>query len=191
MTETIRNLGCRGELRRNKAALACACLEACESYTYKSSASSVPWPDEARQIALYRQLIAPRYPELEPFKVYQEIGDLMKTNKTEAFYRLRSIKLIENNFLQLNVFLARSTTIVHREHMITTFAQVTGDFGGILNLWTGISFVTVIQMVELLYVLLGRKKASRRVPRSSAEGAELGSNKAVVAAESSHHVHRA
>lgn len=57
---------------------------------------------------------------------------------------------------QVNVEI-RSTKIREEEFTLAMpFENFIGNMGGILNLWIGISFITVIELIELMMNIVGK-----------------------------------
>ena len=59
--------------------------------------------------------------------------------------------LIRNNFLLLEVVMSHTQSVTQfTDAPAVTLENFIGSLGGILNLWVGLSFVTIIELLELL-----------------------------------------
>ena len=110
----------------------------------------VPWPDYTRHYGLYKDYIRNTV-HADDFIIYEDIGDRMDINLQEALERLYQLREeILSTVLKLTVKMSTRT-------MVTQFADIpavslegfVGSLGGILNLWVGLSFITIIELVEL------------------------------------------
>ena len=62
--------------------------------------------------------------------------------------------LIHCLLLQLNVIWETKTVVIYRDKEALTVESVVGSLGGTLNLWVGVSFITLIELIDLAYQLL-------------------------------------
>ena len=146
------------------------CVEKCLTLKYHCQTGSAVWPHESRQLAFYRRYIKGRqYPA--NFNIYDDIQSEIKHSPGMAYERLHSASLIRRNFLKVRVFFGGESVILLRDTPLHTAESVSGSLGGILNLWIGISFVTVIEIGELFYnlatVLFKDDEAATRDRRSA------------------------
>ena len=61
---------------------------------------------------------------------------------------------VYHHFFQLHVSLSSDLVTEYHEEFSLTTASFIGQLGGILNLWIGISFFTIIEIIDLLFRLL-------------------------------------
>ena len=144
------------------------CIEKCLTLRYKYQSDSAIWPHETQQLAFYNKYINnARYPA--NFNIYDDIEAKMATNKNMAYEMLRATSLIRRNFLKVKIFFGRDNVMLIRDMPIYTAASMSGSLGGILNLWIGISFVTVVEVVELFYHLIKVLLERDRTPTTSGD----------------------
>ena len=96
----------------------------------------------------------PRLDEYPVFKQYFPAERLaLAGNHTAAGELLKEMRLLEDNFLQLSLLLDCDViTYTHKESV--TVSSVMGSLGGILNLWVGMTFVTVMEIVDFCVCFL-------------------------------------
>ena len=105
------------------------------------------WPHTAYQMAFYLEHIKGK-PYEKHFEIYEDIS-LIK-NQSERFKALESVNLIRKNFLQVNVVWKQDVYMLYREEAAMDDVALIGHLGGVLNLWAGITFFTVVEILELL-----------------------------------------
>jgi hypothetical protein len=84
---------------------------------------------------------------------------LRDRNNTENFQRgrdmLQESRLITENFLQLNIYFEDGSVLETKQQPAITRDTLFGSIGGNLNLWIGITFFTIIELIELCYNFAG------------------------------------
>jgi hypothetical protein len=106
-------------------------------------------------MAFYRRFI--HNTDLQPyFEIYETIEELLSDkNHTENFQRGRDMlaesDLIRENFLQLNIYFEDGSVLQQIQQPAITRDTLFGSIGGNLNLWIGITFFTLIELIELCY----------------------------------------
>ena len=60
---------------------------------------------------------------------------------------IKDTHLIEQNFLQLSVLLDPDVTVFSHQEALTLESMM-GSMGGILNIWVGITFVTIVEILD-------------------------------------------
>ena len=124
-----------------------SCPALCDEDRYSFNMFRSIWPHTSYQMAFYDKLIRGQ-PYEAHFVDYKEL--LLSDNHSYVFTRLGELDGIHRNFLQLNVIWQADTAIVFKEHASLTAESLIGTLGGILNLWVGVSFITVIELCELI-----------------------------------------
>ncbi len=145
LQKTLNNIKClSGEIEGH-----CDCLYLCEEHRYPFTVFQSSWPHPSHQLAFYKTYIMEK-PFEHHFGVYSEIDEIMQENETLAFARLRQTDLIQKNFLQVTVSM-RNPLVTHLvDKPIMTMETVLAGLGGTLNLWIGISFITIVEILDLL-----------------------------------------
>ena len=123
------------------------CPALCDEDRYDFNMFRSNWPHTSYQLAFYDELIRGQ-PYEAHFAAYKEL--LHSDNHSYVFTRLGELDGIHRNFLQLNVIWQTDTAIVFKEQASLTAESLIGTLGGILNLWVGMSFITVIELCELM-----------------------------------------
>ena len=72
-------------------------------------------------------------------------------NKEDVMKQIRNTDLIRRNFLQVRIGMKSLLVTKHEDKPTICFETLIGSVGGILNLWIGISFFTLLEILELLY----------------------------------------
>lgn len=125
-----------------------ACSIPCTSDTYDLTLYRTVWPHPSYQVAFYEEHIKNK-PYADEFLYYENISTLAQNDLRAAYIKLKTSPLIRDNFLQVNiVWHVRNVTHL-KETSFWTAENLIGTLGGVLNLWVGISFVTVIEILEM------------------------------------------
>ena len=86
-------------------------------------------------------------------KYYGTASDLAIKGKTaEATQIVSSTNLIQKNFLQLSVTMNDVITSEEDKEAVT-ISSVFGSLGGILNLWIGFTFLTIMEIVDFFLTI--------------------------------------
>ena len=112
-------------------------------------------PHESNQVNFYDNSIWLVVPDYERFEIYENITEYSELLETD---------LIRRNFLQINVNMEKQGYTVVTDTQQWTFVSLAGSLGGILNLWIGITFVTFVEVCDLVYQLIayGIKRCKTR-----------------------------
>ncbi len=70
-------------------------------------------------------------------------------NWTGEAENIGAARMIKTNFLEVKILFDEATSIKVEEKQKVTIASALGNVGGILNLWIGISFMTLVELFEL------------------------------------------
>ena len=110
----------------------------------------VPWPHVTAEYSFYEKFIsnttrAPKFTEFEDVKSHIESG-----KEQEALKLVKELDLIRENFLQVSVLIDEAGTVVYEDVPSVNFYSFLGSIGGILNLWIGITFITLVEIIDML-----------------------------------------
>ncbi len=169
MSETIERVGCREHFTPQRP---CDCHLACSERLYKYDSGSSPWPAESYQLHFYDKYIAGKTYE-QHFAVYKNLSLKARKariykNYTEEFMReiheqLKATDIMARNFAQLNVYFDKlMVTMLDYEESISV-ATLLSNVGGSLNLWIGITFCTIIELIDLLYRILCHNHGNKEI----------------------------
>ena len=107
----------------------CHCTTPCEEEVYKLQVSQSPWPHFSFHLPLYTSHIRD-----SPFS--------------------NNFNLISNNFLRIHIEKETGQVVHFKDTPALNRETFVGSLGGTLNLWIGVTFITLIEIVQLLYNLL-------------------------------------
>ena len=144
----------------------CNCLEPCDKLYYTHSVGIANWPHEAFHLRFYDTYIRNK-PHNDNFEFYADLlkqfgtGITSDAEKFTFFEKLKKAEELKRNFAQLNVFFEDNKVVYYRDEIAVTVSMLFANIGGTMNLWIGITFCTVIEILEIIYRLLcptGNKK---------------------------------
>ena len=129
----------------------CHCLEPCTQTVYHTSVTQAPWPLKDQQLRFVHEYIIGS-DIMEDYQEYVHLLlDYLHTWKDadSIHNNLRNLNTIEENFAQVNVKFGSELVEVISEHPVMRWDLILATIGGALNLWIGISFMTLIELTEL------------------------------------------
>lgn len=135
----------------------CTCPIPCQQFTYEYSTKSIEWPHDIYHLSFYDQYIRHK-PYAAKFKDYESLLNLSEYNEKEAVRGVSQLKLISKNFAQIRILNHQKTYFHFSETPLISPEALFGNVGGLLNLWVGITFITIIEIVEFLYQLCVQRK---------------------------------
>ena len=128
------------------------CLEPCSSTHYFKTIHQAAWPHFAYQLKFYEKLVSKmKEPIKSYFKTYENITVLMENDQESGTKMLKDTDLIRKNFVEVTIRLQSHLVTELVETPDLTSEGILGTVGGLLNLWIGISFVTLFEVLDLLY----------------------------------------
>lgn len=131
----------------------CDCPTPCKNFEYTFSISQVPWPNLAYQPAFYCTFIATNPRIHQHFRSYEEIT-FCSEQGADVLQHYDYYDSIRNNFLQLNVMFPSAKKTVLKDKASSSWETLFSNIGGTLNLWIGVTFITLIEICELLSDIL-------------------------------------
>ena len=140
------------------------CPIPCRSTTYDPNLYLTQWPQQAYQLAFYKQYISNLDIEyLNHFSDFEKAEEIMDQNEEGGFEELDKIDSLSKNFIKTRIFYPeyhiRYVTDSHKYSM----ASFLGNFGGILNFYCGITVIVLVEILELLYNILLHLRDSRKL----------------------------
>ena len=134
--------------------LNCDCPEPCHSVKHYPTIHQAAWPHLSYQLQFYHKVITnlPQYVK-DKFSLYENISLLMEIDPFTATNMLQKEDLIQRNFVELTVQRSSGHVTEIAELPGMSPFGVLGSIGGLLNLWIGVSFVTLFEILELLFHL--------------------------------------
>ena len=138
------------------------CEPACGERLYEAHVSQATWPHESYHLSFYDTYIFHRISDWQRFVIYNNIF------MNGSYEDLYDTHLIQRNFLQVNIKLTYGMNNVKDSVKITTVSLV-GNLGGILNLWIGFTFVTVVEICDLIYQVIVARTRQLKLKRDQNE----------------------
>ena len=130
------------------------CHSPCKEYKYDKNSYSAKWPRKSQQIPFYYKYIEDfsYEPKFEIFKTITQLHE--KGNISEVNRLLHQSTIIEDNFLKLSVYLSSIDVVTVSDHVGVTVYDLLAKIGGTLNLYSGISFILIVEVIDLIYNIL-------------------------------------
>ncbi len=110
----------------------------------------VPWPNAMAQFGFYNSMISPNPHIRHQYDYFEVVGKtITHGDEAEAISMIKKTDLITRNFLHLTVkYDPKVTEMIDSPAM--TFVRFMGGASGILNLWSGITFIALVELIDLL-----------------------------------------
>ncbi|VDP68099.1 unnamed protein product [Echinostoma caproni] len=189
----VRFAGCSAQTGAELDSQSIGCRPACLRYTYKPSITAAQWPtktfltwfvtkflkernrtlsDTTNNLNETELMIQKeRFEELRNLLApYQEISELTKSGELdEAIRKLMQLQVVERNFL--SIVISRPNFDLERieEKAVVSLTSLFSQIGGLLSIWVGLTFVCIVELVELglnvfdtLLLYRNRKKLSKK-----------------------------
>lgn len=147
----------------------CDCPIRCSEIQYELTSSVVRWPHIYYQLAFYDVYLRNDNRYTAKFASYEKIRESEKRRSgAETLEELKKVNLIERNFIQVSVKMQEKSVQIVNDIAAISWDTMASNIGGSLNLWLGISVLTVAELIELIYSLakigIRRKRADGQVP---------------------------
>ena len=164
-TEFIQRMNCSFYLKTKTIPdTECNCPISCKEIAYKYSVTQSPWPHLSYHIALYKDYINYTSFAHQFYDYYEDLAAMEFTDDEPLIYpELRKTDLISRNFIQLHVKMESDLFVKYVDKESMSWESFVGGLGGLLNLWTGITFIALIEVVELIYKLTWSRQKVRDV----------------------------
>ncbi|GAA50931.1 FMRFamide-activated amiloride-sensitive sodium channel [Clonorchis sinensis] len=169
----VQSSRCAEEILTKLDSSATGCRPACVRYTYRPSITAAQWPTKTfltwfvtkflKRITTATIRGRPHMTEAEQVRVqesldelqellspYEEILNLTRAGKqAEAIQKLMSTEIFERNFLA--IVISRPNFDVERveEKAVVSLTSLFSQIGGLLSIWVGLTFVCIVELVEL------------------------------------------
>ena len=122
------------------------CELPCEETRYKTTISQSQWPKKDARQAFYERFIkgriyANRFP---PIEIWEDQANLVTS-------------LIEDNFLRVSVYMGDYRYNMFVDNKAMTTSTLLSQLGGALNLWSGITVILIIEIIDLIYHIIEDK----------------------------------
>lgn len=152
----IRELQCASEkLTSSRENCFESCFPECHEFRDQSIISQSKWPQINVHLPFYNDVIKSK-PYADYFIDYANITEEYQQNNdvTEALHKVSQLNLIERNFLKFTVDTNELNANSIEDEPALTASTLISQLGGILNLYTGITALLLIESIELLYNII-------------------------------------
>ena len=131
------------------------CIVPCEDITHTFTVTSSDWPSPTMQMAFYKKYIRGK-PFARHFTEYETIlQEYERTrNREKALAKLRKLNLIGENFAKVEIVVPGIRGISFKTTLATSFSSLLASIGGNLNLWSGISAIIIIELIDVMMRLM-------------------------------------
>ncbi len=131
------------------------CATPCKENKYIRTVSSVRWPRPYMFPSFYASTIqnkdyASRFSALNK--------DCTNDGLCSTIDKLNQQYLIENNFAKVNVILGSDMHVTYEDNVKVSRESFLAQLGGVLNLWSGITLVVIIEVLEYIFKLFLERK---------------------------------
>ena len=149
------------------------CTVPCNETFHSVTVSSSPWPTHTAQLSFYTNFIKDKS-FAEYFTAYDGIyNDYMETSDThKAIDELEKLSLIEKNFARVDIVMPAMRADLYKVVYQMSFESLLASIGGNLNLWSGISAILLVELLDLFIKLLQYALKPRK-PRKVTEVKEM------------------
>ena len=132
------------------------CAPSCNDIHYETQFLTAPWPVLEQTLPFYALNIKNRsYADM--FGIYGEILTEQEVNgSTVAREMLLKQDIIQRNFARIQIKLDFSKIYIYKDVPTFTFTSFVSSLGGLLNLYSGISCVVFIEIIDLFYNILAK-----------------------------------
>uniref|UniRef100_A0A1I8IAF3 ANK_REP_REGION domain-containing protein n=1 Tax=Macrostomum lignano TaxID=282301 RepID=A0A1I8IAF3_9PLAT len=164
------------------------CFTPCTFYSYDTTISTTNWPTKAylyefvNDFAAIKSRIESRQVRrssasyLEPIyqdlkRLYEPVYRMAQTNQTEANRMLREIDYVQNNFIEILINRGKSNFDIERieEKAVISLTSLLSQIGGLLSIWVGLTFVCIVEVIELLYNIVVINFPTEQLPFATLE----------------------
>ena len=127
------------------------CIIPCRDIVHDVSVSSSVWPSPAIQLSFFEQYI-----QHKPFAEYfQDYATVYKNytrthDHNTAMAKLRELSGIRTNFAKIEITAPQIHATLYTATLQFSLADLIASIGGNLNLWSGISAIIIIEVLDLI-----------------------------------------
>ena len=131
------------------------CRHRCESVDYITESTASKWPLSFQYDSFYEKIIAPRL-FASKFKPWFKNISSDEHDETRLIKEVYRRLLIEENFVNLRLELDFNVYLEYIEVPMYSITALVGTLGGGLNLWTGITVLFFIEIIEVIINIFKR-----------------------------------
>ena len=143
------------------------CIVLCSETQHSLTVTSSPWPSETAQLSFYENFIRHKS-YAKHFAAYENIFTefLLTPDAHKALSHLDKLSLIEKNFAKIEIVMPAIRVDAYIASYQISLESLAASLGGNLNLWSGISAIIIIEVLDLIIKLLlslGQHQTSTKV----------------------------
>lgn len=153
--QIIKNTKCRQMTSINHS-LDCLshCGLGCKAIQYEFDIEANPWPQQYTFDNFYYSII-----ENKPYAAkFEPVLDIITRNCSDSHdceIKLeKATRILRNNFVRMTVRLTDQHVYILEDVKKTQISELLSNLGGALNLWSGITVIVILEILELIYRLL-------------------------------------
>ena len=148
------------------------CGRPCEEVSNHAEMSMVPWPGFKNRVAFYNEFIKGQSFE-DKFRNFSErIEEKPIRNNSLDFLALQ--RVITEAFLQVTIKLKDQEIVMQTQVPKLDFVSLWSQMGGALNLYAGITFVVLVELIEMIYYVFNRPRHRGTSPNIECPGYSKG-----------------
>ncbi|ESO00529.1 hypothetical protein HELRODRAFT_175486 [Helobdella robusta] len=146
------------------------CLIPCNETKYDTYLSSATWPQPSVQMDIFRNFIknctGTHHDVRYRYRNYNEYDDYENQFKPLP---IKNLTQIQESLLEIKFVMNQNSPNYQYEKFTYTWQVMTGNIGGMLSLWTGITVVSAVEVIELVYLVLKRWWKSKKLAPQAKE----------------------
>ena len=152
------------------------CKETCKEIKYRLSTSTSRWPLPSQTGTFYTNFIKNKpfehqYNHKEDIYIRLAAGD----KSVSELDRVNALRIIEDNFASVNVYIDSLYYTHLKDEAKLGIAALFSQLGGSLNLWSGITVLIFVEIIDFVIRLMPESKESSTLSMQQANGIEMDS----------------
>ncbi len=120
------------------------CITNCQYVQYHATSSNAKWPKEQRYKTYYDSTIS----SMSYGWRFRDLGIDCETVNCSLEMRAHRARLVDNNFAKISISLGSFTVTEFEDFEKITFSSFLAQLGGVLNLWSGITVVILLECID-------------------------------------------
>jgi hypothetical protein len=101
---------------------------------------------------------------------YPSVGNISKRDKSKHFNsKFRTYEEIHRNFYSLVIYYKDLKYTLIKEEPNMILADLISNIGGLMGVFTGLSFISFVEIIELLFACLSGKKNKKQIQKCNKE----------------------
>lgn len=133
------------------------CPYKCHQVSVSTSSYLLKWPRASYQLDLYKNFIHNKSYGVY-FREYYDIIEKLEAgtiNSSQAIREVRHLRILEDNFVKFTISANQETVSVVEDAPKLSPTELLSQIGGILNLYSGITTVLLIELIEVVVNWIG------------------------------------